>query len=204
MFGFFYTILVFLFSFFVFSFLLQNLAKVFLLQNQPRALKEAIEKVSEALGVAHLDTVMMALPPTSLENDPLNEHLKASWLELQQLVAAGSIASLGTSDLDVSQLETLYHWAEVKPVSNQVNLASCCVMPPELTAFAKKFDIQLLTHNDAADILPAAAFESAVGDALNIPAAGWTPVWVLRYSVVIKCRGVIKCKGFLVGAWRHL
>lgn len=37
---------------------------------------------------------------------------------------------------------------QVKPSSNQVNLASCCVMPPDLTAFAKQFDIQLLTHND--------------------------------------------------------
>ena len=36
----------------------------------------------------------------------------------------------------------------MKPSSNQVNLASCCVMPPDLTAFAKEFDIQLLTHND--------------------------------------------------------
>lgn len=37
---------------------------------------------------------------------------------------------------------------QVKPSSNQVNLASCCVMPPDLTAFAKEFDIQLLTHSD--------------------------------------------------------
>lgn len=45
---------------------------------------------------------------------------------------------------------------QVKPSSNQVNLASCCVMPPDLTAFAKEFDIQLLTHNDPkgeADVL---------------------------------------------------
>ncbi len=42
----------------------------------------------------------------------------------------------------------LFHAMQVKPSSNQVNLASCCVMPPDLTAFAKEFDIQLLTHND--------------------------------------------------------
>lgn len=40
-------------------------------------------------------------------------------------------------------------FVQVKPSSNQVNLASCCVMPPDLTAFAKEFDIQLLTHNDS-------------------------------------------------------
>lgn len=42
----------------------------------------------------------------------------------------------------------LFHAMQIKPSSNQVNLASCCVMPPDLTAFAKEFDIQLLTHND--------------------------------------------------------
>lgn len=42
----------------------------------------------------------------------------------------------------------LSHAMQIKPSSNQVNLASCCVMPPDLTAFAKEFDIQLLTHND--------------------------------------------------------
>jgi len=42
----------------------------------------------------------------------------------------------------------VFYYFQVKPSSNQVNLASCCVMPPDLTAFAKQFDIQLLTHND--------------------------------------------------------
>lgn len=45
-------------------------------------------------------------------------------------------------------LITVFCYFQVKPSSNQVNLASCCVMPPDLTAFAKQFDIQLLTHND--------------------------------------------------------
>jgi hypothetical protein len=37
---------------------------------------------------------------------------------------------------------------QVKPTVNQVNLASCCVMPPELVKYAGESDIQLLTHND--------------------------------------------------------
>lgn len=36
----------------------------------------------------------------------------------------------------------------MKPAVNQVNLESCCVMPAEMTAFARDHDIQLLTHND--------------------------------------------------------
>lgn len=48
----------------------------------------------------------------------------------------------------LQRIFVLFHAMQVKPSSNQVNLASCCVMPPDLTAFAKEFDIQLLTHND--------------------------------------------------------
>lgn len=45
----------------------------------------------------------------------------------------------------------MYLYAEflqVKPSINQVNLTTCCVIPPELTEFAKEHDIQLLTHCD--------------------------------------------------------
>lgn len=39
---------------------------------------------------------------------------------------------------------------QVKPTTVQVNLSSCCVVPQELTTFAQKHDIQVLTHNDPA------------------------------------------------------
>ena len=39
-------------------------------------------------------------------------------------------------------------YLQVKPCINQVNLESCCVMPKDLTEYAKENDIQLLTHND--------------------------------------------------------
>ena len=40
-------------------------------------------------------------------------------------------------------------FVQVKPVINQINLAVCCVIPPELSEFAKANSIQLLTHSDA-------------------------------------------------------
>ncbi len=39
---------------------------------------------------------------------------------------------------------------KVKPLIAQVNLVSCCVMPPLLVSYAKEHDVQLLTHNDPA------------------------------------------------------
>ena len=50
--------------------------------------------------------------------------------------------------LAVSYL-TNVHSPQTKPCINQVNLESCCVMPKDLTEYAKQNDIQLLTHNDA-------------------------------------------------------
>lgn len=32
----------------------------------------------------------------------------------------------------------------------------------------------------------------------------WNPVWVSRYSVLIKCRGIIKSKGYLMRAIRDI
>jgi len=35
-----------------------------------------------------------------------------------------------------------------------VNLASCCVVPPDLQEFAAEKDIKIQTHNDPGIILP--------------------------------------------------
>lgn len=37
---------------------------------------------------------------------------------------------------------------QVKPSIIQINLSSCCVVPPALQEFTKQNDVQLLTHND--------------------------------------------------------
>lgn len=37
---------------------------------------------------------------------------------------------------------------QVKPNIIQINLATCCVVPPALQEFTKQNDIQLLTHSD--------------------------------------------------------
>jgi hypothetical protein len=37
---------------------------------------------------------------------------------------------------------------QVKPCIVQINLATCCVVPPDLQEYAKLNDILLLTHND--------------------------------------------------------
>nr|XP_033477666.1 glutamate--cysteine ligase regulatory subunit isoform X2 [Epinephelus lanceolatus] len=175
--------------------------KLFLCESVESSIRDAVEMVCQTLAVSQLDSVIIA-PPWPLEGDSQSlAHLQPAWEELEALVRSQRIAAIGTSDLDKDLLEELYNWSQVKPSSNQVNLASCCVMPPDLTAFAKEFDIQLLTHNDPKELISAATFQEAVQEGtqdLNI--ADWRLEWVLRYSIIVKSRGIIKAKGYLVSA----
>lgn len=180
-------------------------AKLFLCESVQSSIRDAVEMACQTLAVSQLDSVIIA-PPGPLENDSQTlAHLQPAWEELETLVKSQQIAAIGTSDLDKDLLEQLYNWAQVKPSSNQVNLASCCVMPPDLTAFAKEFDIQLLTHNDPKELMSAATFQETMQDGLqdglqDLNVADWRLEWVLRYNVIVKSRGIIKSKGYLVSA----
>ncbi|KAI9520427.1 hypothetical protein NQZ68_017127 [Dissostichus eleginoides] len=176
--------------------------KLFLCEAGESSIRDAVEMACQTLAVSQLDSVIIAptWPLAEGENQSL-AHLQPAWEELESLVRSQRIAAIGTSDLDKDLLEQLYTWAQVKPSSNQVNLASCCVMPPDLTAFAKEFDIQLLTHNDPKELMSAATFQEAVQEGTqDLSAAIWRLEWVLRYSIIVKSRGIIKAKGYLVSA----
>ncbi|XP_051524168.1 glutamate--cysteine ligase regulatory subunit-like isoform X2 [Myxocyprinus asiaticus] len=170
--------------------------KLFLSESDPSSIRNAVD-----MGVSQLDSVIIA-PPSLPEGEAQTlAHLQPLWEELEGLVHSQKIAAIGTSDLDKTLLEQLYNWAQVKPSSNQVNLASCCVMPPDLTAFAKEFDIQLLTHNDPKELISAAGFQEAVQkSSKELHVADWRLEWVLRYSIIVKSRGIIKSKGYIVHA----
>ncbi|CAG07972.1 unnamed protein product, partial [Tetraodon nigroviridis] len=191
--------------------------KLFLCEPVQSSIGDAVEMACQTLGVSQLDSVIIA-PPGSREGDSQSlADLQPAWEALEALVRNQQIAAIGTSDLDKDLLEQLYNWADmphrvrysdalalfclnqVKPSSNQVNLASCCVMPPDLTAFAKEFDIQLLTHNDPKELISAATFQEAVQEGTqNAVADDWRLEWVLRYSIIVKSRGIIKAKGYLI------
>ncbi|KAK5870237.1 hypothetical protein PBY51_024890 [Eleginops maclovinus] len=175
--------------------------KLFLCDAVESSIRDAVEMACQTLAVSQLDSVIIA-PTWPLEGESQSlAHLQPAWEELEALVRSQKIAAIGTSDLDKDLLEQLYNWAQVKPSSNQVNLASCCVMPPDLTAFAKEFDIQLLTHNDPKELMSAATFQEAVQEGTqDLSAADWRLEWVLRYSIIVKSRGIIKAKGYLVSA----
>ncbi|XP_067829103.1 glutamate--cysteine ligase regulatory subunit-like isoform X2 [Heptranchias perlo] len=171
-------------------------AKLFICRFDAAIVKEAVARACLELGVTQLDSVILAPPPLPEGKHLTLVDLKPYWDELETLVQDQVIASIGVSDLDKNVLEALCQHAQVQPSSNQVNLASCCVIPPDLTAFANENNIQLLTHNDPADILPVGSFQEALNASLQDPRGHeWAPLWILRYSAIIKDRGIIKSKG---------
>ena len=70
-------------------------------------------------------------------------------------------------------------------------------MPVDLVEYAKSKDISLQTHGDVPVMLP----DDVVGEAISAVRPennlSWSTDWVVRYVVLIKCRGVIKSKGYI-------
>lgn len=64
----------------------------------------------------------------------------------------------------------------------------------------------LLLHIDlvfilSTELISAATFQEAVQEGTqNAITADWRLEWVLRYSIIVKSRGIIKAKGYLVSA----
>lgn len=178
--------------------------KIFLCSLLPaELLKEATNKALKELNVSFIETVLLALPEFEDEDDLTLDIIKPYWTCLEELVDSEAVLSLGIADLNKTLLEQLYNWARVKPHINQVNLESCCVMPKDLVEYAKDNDIQLLTHNDPRDILPTKSFQDLIStNTTEKDGEGWEPLWVLRYSVLVKCRGIIKTKGYIMKGYR--
>ncbi|KAK3605869.1 hypothetical protein CHS0354_017774 [Potamilus streckersoni] len=171
----------------------------------PDALKEIVDRALTELGVSFVETVLISLPEQGDGEELTLDSIKPYWEVLQGLVQKEQVLSLGISDLDKGMLEQLYQWAQIKPVIDQVNLESCCVIPKDLGEFAKQHDIQLLTHNDPKNIMPEQILQEVIAASSTYKdGSQWETHWVLRYSVLIKCRGIIRTKGYILKAIRDL
>jgi len=177
--------------------------KIFATSEDPTILSKLIDKVLDELGLDSVELVILAFPPSQDGAPVPDSAIQALWQVLEEQVARRTLLTIGVSDLDTDQLRNLHTWAKVKPLVNHVNLASCCVMPPEMTAFAKENDIQLLTHNDPRDLIPDSQVSRLFQRLGEQPLGDWKVQWVVRYSALIKCRGVIQNKGFLAALRRN-
>ena len=55
------------------------------------------------------------------------------------------------------------------------------------------------------DVLPTTSFQGVLKELLTEKdSVGWETSWVVRYSVVVKSRGIIKGKGYIVKGKRDI
>ena len=82
------------------------------------------------------------------------EELKAITLFFFQSEAlSGKVITLGVCDLETDIFFQLYKESTIKPQFCQINLKSCCMVPPDLQEFAKSNSVKLSTHADPPTVL---------------------------------------------------
>ncbi|KAK5239023.1 hypothetical protein LTR40_014963, partial [Exophiala xenobiotica] len=139
-----------------------------------------------------------------------------TWEVLESLHEKGVISQLGVSEFSSERLSKFLPEVKVRPTVDQINVKDCCVVPKSLIMYAKENRIELLTHADCMDIMPPGTTRELLGpgrDGAGIiaqhPDAGPAepglkgdiePQWVVKYTAVVKNRGVIENKGYFAVA----
>lgn len=146
------------------------------------------------------------VPPEDIET------MITTWRSLEKLHEEGLVSRLGISEFGVTRLSKFLEQTKIKPSVNQINVRDCCVVPKPLIIYAKQQKIELLTHNDCTNILPRGTLRQILGSEGNGSAvlAGMDnadglkgdvePQWVVKYTAVVKDRGVVENKGYFAVA----
>lgn len=192
---------------------------------RPRFAREALRLVRKALGVSSVGLLIVSFPGMSFEGDceweadRMNatqgddEEEIATWAALEVLQREGLVEKLGIAEFGSEKLSRFMQLVTVRPTVNQINIKNCCNVPPPLAKLAKEQDIQLLVHSDCIDVLPKGTLRELLGPgpqgagilADRESGAGGLhgdlmPQWVVKYTAVVRDRGVIENKGYFAGA----
>jgi glutamate--cysteine ligase regulatory subunit len=146
------------------------------------------------------------VPPEDIET------MITTWRTLEKLQEEGLVSKLGIAEFGVTRLGKFLEQTKIKPSVNQINVRDCCVVPKPLIIYAKQQKIELLTHNDCTNILPRGTLRQILGsgdhgsgilagegneDGLK---GDVEPQWVVKYTAVVKDRGVVENKGYFAVA----
>jgi len=146
------------------------------------------------------------VPPEDIET------MITTWRSLEKLKEEGLVSRLGIAEFGVTRLSKFLEQTKIKPGVNQINVRDCCVVPKPLIIYAKQQQIELLTHNDCTNILPRGTLRQILGAGDNgsgvLAGAGnedglkgdVEPQWVVKYTAVVKDRGVVENKGYFAVA----
>jgi glutamate--cysteine ligase regulatory subunit len=144
------------------------------------------------------------------------DSILSTWRTLESLQATGMVQKLGLAEFGTHRLSRLLSASQVRPSVDQINVRDCCVVPKPLIVMARKEKIELLTHNDCTDILPSGTLRELLSTK-GIEVLKSTPtatdadaetglggniegLWVVKYTAVVKNRGVVENKGYFAAA----
>ncbi|KAK2627515.1 hypothetical protein QTJ16_003481 [Diplocarpon rosae] len=186
---------------------------------------DAIQLVLKELGIKFIDLLIVSFPGMSFDGDCAWEADKknsaqgndedeiSSWTVLEDLYNQGTVKRLGLSEYGTEKLARFLARVQVRPEVDQVNIKDCCNVPPPLLKLAKRERIELLTHNDCTDILPPGTLRELLGQGIrgagvlsetkrgiNGMRGDLKPEWVVKYTAVVRDRGVIENKGYFAAA----
>lgn len=159
--------------------------------------------------------------PVEASPEPLEGQLEA-WKTLESLHDEGLVLRLGIAEFGKDRLESLLEKVRIKPSVDQINLRDCCSVPKDLMALAKSKSVELLVHNDCSNILPRGTVRELLGpgnagagvlcepakagdkrkslhgeeDKSQLLQGEVLPQWVIKYTAVVRNRGVVENKGY--------
>ncbi|KAF2005624.1 hypothetical protein P154DRAFT_483059 [Amniculicola lignicola CBS 123094] len=153
-------------------------------------------------------------PTPADDTDALPEDLATiitTWRTLETLHDEGLVSKLGISEFGNTRLERFLPNTRIRPAVDQINVRDCCVVPKPLILYAKKEGLELLTHNDCTNVLPRGTLREILGkgekgfgvldgeegEGLR---GDVEPQWVVKYTAVVKDRGVVENKGYFAVA----
>ncbi|KIN05516.1 hypothetical protein OIDMADRAFT_153734 [Oidiodendron maius Zn] len=190
-----------------------------------RYTKDAVSLVLKELGVQSIDLLILSFPGMSFEGDcefeadrknsqqGNDEEEIQSWPVVEELYRQGVAKKLGISEFGSEKLARFLARVNVRPEVDQINVKDCCNVPPPLIKLAKAENIELLTHFDCTDILPSGTLRELLGqgpqgagvlvegqDGVGGLRGDLIPQWVVKYTAVVRNRGVIENKGYFAAA----
>jgi glutamate--cysteine ligase regulatory subunit len=150
----------------------------------------------------------------STANQTEFKSIMQTWRTLESFQTAGTVRNIGLAEFGTSRLRSLLAEANVRPAVDQINVRDCCVVPRPLILVARREKIELLTHNDCTDILPSGTFRELLsapevgvlqtgtgGDGGGSGLGGAVQrLWVVKYTAVVRDRGVVENKGYFAAA----
>ncbi|KAL8995847.1 MAG: hypothetical protein Q9169_004499 [Polycauliona sp. 2 TL-2023] len=193
-------------------------------------LQDAIAAVLQELSVESVDLLIISFPGVSFDLDDeekggcgsnkiqateseLIDAILNVWSQVEMLHVKGIALKTGVAEFGCDRLKEFLSRTPHRPTVNQINVRDACEVPQSIMKLAKQERIELLTHNDCTNILPQGTLRELLGGGPN--GAGLlagpnaetkglegdlNPEWVVKYTAVVRDRGVIEHKGYFASA----